>query len=106
MREESDDAADIEPLLALGNGAAHDHVLDLLGIDLAALDQRGDDLRCQLVGAHPRQRALLGEMEGRAQIAGDDHVLHVRVPFRPPELWAASFRAMQSMRCASIWRSS
>src|SRR5882724_5635419 len=76
MREEARESGDVEPLLALRNGAADEHVLDVFGLDAAALDKAGDDRGEELVRADPRQRALLGEMERRAGISGDDDAFH------------------------------
>src|SRR6185312_16184178 len=76
MGEEAREAGDVEPLLALGHGAADEHVLDVLGPDAGARDEAGDNGGDQLVRANPRQRTLLGEVEGRAGITDDDDVLH------------------------------
>src|SRR5438132_297272 len=69
-------AGDVEPLLALGKGAADDEVLEVAYRNAGALDQPADHRRGEIVGPHPGERALAGEMEGRAGIAGDHHVLH------------------------------
>ena len=67
----ADQPRDVEALLALGQGAAQDHILDVAGVDLGALDQRRHHLRRDIVGPHLHERALLGEVEGRAGIARD-----------------------------------
>ncbi len=74
--EEADQAGDVEPLLALGEGAADDEVFEVADRNAGALDQPADDGGGKVVGPHPGERALAGEMEGRADIAGDHHVLH------------------------------
>src|SRR5262249_3349942 len=80
LRQHADEAADIETLLALGDGAADDEILDVGGIDAGALDEAAHHRRGQLVRPHPRQRALLGEVKRRSRIAGDDDGLHWRSP--------------------------
>ena len=50
--------ADVQSLLALGEGAAEDDVLDLGALDAGALDQARDDCGGHVVGAHLGQLAL------------------------------------------------
>ena len=64
VRDERHDAAQVEALLALGEGAADDQVLDLGGIDAGLIDQPVHDLGREIVRALLHQRALVGEMEG------------------------------------------
>ena len=48
--EEAGDARDVEPLLALGHGAAEDEILDVRRLDLRdAREERRDDLARELV---------------------------------------------------------
>ena len=65
-----------EELAVFGEGAAEDQVLDLCGIDTCLFEKTAHHLGCHLVRAHRRKLALAREMEGRAGIAGDHHVLH------------------------------
>src|ERR1051326_37529 len=83
MREKADEPRHIEALLALGHGTADDHVLDIGGIELGALDEGRDHLSTELVRPHPRECALLGEMKGRAGVTRDDDVLHEASPSWP-----------------------
>ena len=69
--QEADQARDVQALLALGEGAADDHVLDRLRVDPRALDQRGDDLGRELVRPDAGEAALVGRLERRAGIARD-----------------------------------
>src|SRR5260221_1755490 len=76
MREEARETGDVEPLLALGHGAADEDVLDILRLDPGARDEAGDHGGEQLVRTNACQGTFLGEVEGRAGIADDDDVLH------------------------------
>ncbi len=64
MREEARETGDVEPLLALGHGAADEDVLDILRLDPGARDEAGDHGGEQLVRTDARQGAFLGEVEG------------------------------------------
>jgi hypothetical protein len=60
-REQADHAGDVVRLLALGEPAAADQVLDVLGVERGvAVEQGVDDERAQVVGADPGQGALEG----------------------------------------------
>ena len=62
--EKADQAGDVQPLLALGEGAADDQVLDRLRVDAGALDQRGDHLRRQIVGPDAGEAPLCAGWNG------------------------------------------
>src|SRR5579859_1158656 len=61
--QESDQTADVETLFAFGKRTADDEVLDILGSDVGAVDERGDHLRGEVIGAHAGQGALVGLRE-------------------------------------------
>ena len=107
VRQQPDQAGDVQPLLALRERAADDDVLDILGLDAGAADQRPDHLRGQIVGAHPGQAALAGEMERRAGVARDDGVGHWLSPCCravDPAGWRARLaRGAGTFSAASAW---
>ena len=81
VRQKRDQARHVHALLAFREGAADDHVLDVLGRHAGARDQGLDHLRRQIVGPDLGERALLREMERRAREAGDHDVsLHRTSP--------------------------
>jgi hypothetical protein len=83
MRQQRDQPRHVHSLLALGECAADDHVLDVLGRHAGARDQRLDHLRRQIVGPHLGERALVREVERRASKPGDHDVfLHRVSPWR------------------------
>ncbi|GAA2862510.1 hypothetical protein GCM10010472_19870 [Pseudonocardia halophobica] len=60
-------------LLAAGQPAAQQQVVDLRGVQAGDLVEGGpDDLGGEVVGAHVLQRTLAGAADGRAS-GGDDH---------------------------------
>ena len=63
IREEIDDARHVEPLLALGKRAAHDQILDVLGVDARPLDQRLNYLPSHFVRSHLRKITLAREVK-------------------------------------------
>src|SRR3546814_9947167 len=78
----SSDVFSSDLLLALRKGAADDQVLDVLGIDAGARQQAAHHLRRHLVGPQLHHLALVGEVERRADVAGDHNVLlHHQRPF-------------------------
>ena len=74
--QQGDQARGIEPLLAFGNGAAEDEILDVLGPEGALRDELADQLRGHFVGPDAGQRAFLGQSEGRARVSRDHHGFH------------------------------
>jgi len=73
LREQGDDSAHVEGLLALGHTAAGDDLLDQRRIHAGVcLEQPIDDQRAHLVRAHLGQRALEGATDGSAD-GVDDH---------------------------------
>ena len=74
--KEADDARNVEALLSFGEGAAHDEVFDVLRVDAGALHQFAHDLARNLVRADLGELAFLGEVEGGADIARDNNILH------------------------------
>src|SRR3546814_10568325 len=93
----SSDVFSSDLLLALRKGAADDQVLDVLGIDAGARQQAAHHLRRHLVGPQLHHLALVGEVERRADVAGDHNVLlHHQRPF-------VSSRRGRSPSC--LWRS-
>ena len=70
--QHSDEARDVEPLLALGKRAADDEVLHVVGVESGAFDHTSHDLGGEVVGAELHERALAREGERRAAVGGDD----------------------------------
>lgn len=68
-------------LLAFRIRAAEQQVLDVLRIDAAALDQRAHGEGGEIIRAHLGQRAFAGEMEGCADVTGNDDVVHNNAPW-------------------------
>ena len=83
--QQCDEARDVESLLALGECAADDQVLDIVGIEPGALDHAAYHLRSEIVGAELHERALAREGERRtavcrdhrrATVGRDDRIVH------------------------------
>ncbi len=70
--EQPDDARDVVALRAFGIGAAQDDVLEQRGVEVGALEQAGDDLGRQRVGANAREGTLAREVERGTGIGSDD----------------------------------
>ena len=71
-RHQADEAGDVKALLALGEGAAHEHILDVLGVDAGPGDEAGDHLRGEVVRPDRNEFALFRQGERRARIARND----------------------------------
>ena len=68
----------VDTLLTAGQPAAQEQVVDLRGVELGHLVERGaDHLRRQVVGTHVLQRPLEGPADRRAGGGDDDCLRHV-----------------------------
>ena len=70
--QQCDEACDVESLLALGERAADDEILHVVGIEPGAFDDAAHHLRREVVGAELHERALAREGERRTAV-GRDH---------------------------------
>ena len=59
----ADNAADVDALLGFREGAAPDHIFDFVAWYAGAREQGPDDVRTEIVRAHPGESALSGESE-------------------------------------------
>ena len=80
MREQRDQARDVHALLALGEGAADDHVLDVLGSTPVRAISAATTCAARSSGRTLVERALVREMERRAGEAGDHDVFCIEHP--------------------------
>ena len=75
--EDAHHPAEVEALLAAGQAAAADEVLDLVGVELGhLLEHLGDDVGAEVVRADVDQRSLHGAPDRRATGGDDDGFRH------------------------------
>ena len=74
--EQADKARDVEALLPFRKGASHDDVLDIGGVHAGPLDKAAHHLCREIIGPHPRQRALARRMKGGTGKTRNNHVSH------------------------------